>query len=175
MDTSVERAKKDLSSPLTSGSDVRLNLTSQVPTFWEYRRKDDAGAAPDKGFRKQLKKLNPDYEVVWDWGCDKWQICEFPSDGGEPYQILTVEAAGKSYRELGADILLRLQMINPAKVGTKEIIAYLDEMDAQVRRRKKKDFANKIEAISHETFNYAQNILQVQVPKMFSVERMVSV
>jgi len=130
---------------------------------------------PDRGFTKQLKKLNEDYEVVWDWGSAKWEIWEFPSDGREAYHVLTVETQDKEYRQLGADILLKLQQIDPKKIGAKEILAYLEEMDAQERRKRRQAFKDRIESISRETFSYAMGILQVAVPREYSIARVVKV
>jgi len=130
-----------------------------------FRDRHHKGAvAPDRGFTKQLKALDPELEVLWDWVGSKWAIWCFPRDK-EPYHVMTVETEGKTYRELGQDVLLHLMTLNSQRYDTKNIIAYLDEHNAQVQRRKMKDFKNKIDAIARDTFNYAQGILQVQVPR----------
>ena len=68
---------------------------------------------PDKGFTKQLKKIDPELEVCWDWGAEKWEIWCFPTDGRDAYMVTRVQAKGKSYRELGQDVLMnRLNVAN---------------------------------------------------------------
>ena len=80
------------------------------PSFRDYRKLNDAAMTPDKGFVKQLKMLDKEFEVVWDWSSEKWEIWKFPKEfGKEPYHVTTVQTKDKNYRELGADILLQLQ------------------------------------------------------------------
>lgn len=142
-------------------------------SFKDYRTSHSAVMTPDRGFVKQLKMLNKDFEVLWDWASEKWEIWGI-SRGREPYHILTVKGKGKTYRELGADILLNLRKgIYWQTLSAKQICDYLDEMDNQERRRKAKDFRNKIESIANETFDFARNVIKLQVPRCFSVERMV--
>lgn len=127
---------------------------------------------PDKGFVKQLKKLNPDYEVVWDWGSEKWEIWLFRKDC-EPHHVATVQTKDRSYRELGADVLLKLQAGDTTKFSLDELVAYFDEMDKQVIRRQEQDLRNKIESVVKDTFNYARGVLQVQVPQKFRIRRVI--
>jgi len=129
---------------------------------------------PDKGFTKQLKKLHKEFEVVWDWSSNKWEIWQMPKDRKATH-ILTVQTKGKSYRELGADILLSLQKtLSWQHLSAKQICDYLDEMDNQERRRKAKDFKNKIEAITNETFDFSRGVIKIQVPRKFSLGRIVN-
>lgn len=129
---------------------------------------------PDKGFVKQLKMLDPEFEVVWDWGSSRWEIWKFPKElGKEPYHVTTVQTKDKSYRELGADILLKLQWGDSSRFSLDELVNYFDEMDNQVRRRRAKDFKTRIEDITRETKNYV-NVVMMQVPKSLAVGRMVS-
>lgn len=144
-----------------------------TPSFKDYRHKNSAAMAPDRGFSKQLKMLNKDFEIVWDWGANRWEIWSV-SKSREPYHIMTVETEGKSYRELGADILINLRKgIYWQSLSAKQICDYLDELDNQERRRKAKDFKNKIEAIVGETFDYVRNVIKIQVPRKLSLERVV--
>ena len=146
----------------------QLNLS-----FKDYRTSHSAVMTPDRGFVKQLKMLNEDFEVVWDWASEKWEIWGL-SKGKEPYHIMTIQGKGKTYRELGADILLNLRKgIYWQSLSAKQICDYLDEMDNQERRRKAKDFRNKIESIANETFDYARDVIKIAVPRQFSLERMV--
>ncbi len=145
------------------------------PTFRQWRRRNDATMAPDRGFTKQLKCLDKDFEVVWDWGSEVWEIWKFPSDGGMPHYVMKIVAKGKTYRELGADIILRLQeSARLNQMSAKHIGDYLDELDEQEQRRKRKEFRSKIRAIARETYNYAHNVLQIQVPRKFKIARVVN-
>ena len=67
----------------------------KYPSFRDWRQKNPV-MIPDRGFTKQLKKLNKDYEVVWDWGSEKWEIWCFPKDQ-EPYHITTIQTKNKTY------------------------------------------------------------------------------
>jgi len=131
---------------------------------------------PDKGFRKQLKKLHSEFEIVWDWGANKWEIWQCPKEvGREASHVLTVQTEGKSYRELGADILLSLQQtLAWQHLSAKQICDYLDELDNQERRRKAKEFKSKIDAITNETYDFARGVIKLQVPRNFSLGRAVS-
>lgn len=137
----------------------------------DYKCLNDAVMVPDKGFTKQLKMLDPDYEVVWDWGSSKWEIWKFPKDLSEPYHIMTIETKDKSYRELGADILLKMQesiWFRDNFTGD-QLADYFEEMERQAQRRKMKAFRDRIDSVARDTFNWAQGILQVQVPKSSTV------
>jgi hypothetical protein len=133
------------------------------------RHRVDAAMVPDRGFTKQLKALDPELEVLWDWVGEKWAIWSFPKDQ-EPYHVMTVETTGKTYRELGQDILIHLTSLNAQRYDSKSVLAYLDEHNKQVQRRKMKDFRAKIDAIARDTFNYTQGILQIAVPRSYQIE-----
>lgn len=145
--------------------EVQPNL--QLPSFKDYRVQNDAVMVPDKGFTKQLHALDPELEVVWDWGASKWEIWRFPKNGKEPFHCMTVQTQNREYRDLGADILVKLAAGDPGRYTLNELVAYFDEMDNQVRRRKRRDFMNKIESITMETQQYARGVLQVAVPKCY--------
>jgi len=108
------------------------------------------GMVPDRGFTKQLKKLNPDYEVVWDDAIHRWEIWRVTKDGRPPVHVTTFQTKGRKYREVGQDVLLRLQMFD--NFTTKQLIDYFEEMDRQIARKKAKAFRDKIDAIARETF-----------------------
>ncbi len=154
---------------------LELNRLVSRPSFKEWRTGlNDAVMVPDKGFTKQLKKLNKEYEVVWDWGSHKWEIWMFPKAlGEEPYHVLTVQTQGRSYRELGADVLLGLQTFSWEKFSAKELADYLDEMDDQIVRKKEKKFKSLIQDIALDSFiNIHCKI--IQVPKTYKLGRVVS-
>jgi hypothetical protein len=131
---------------------------------------------PDRGFTKQLKCLKDTLEVKWDWGASKWEIWDVPKPGdGKPYHIMTIQTDGKTYRELGSDVLIQMQrnifMMN--NLTTKQICDYLDEMDTQVQRRHERDFRNHLESVALDTFLHAAGVVQIQVPRKYKIERMV--
>lgn len=130
---------------------------------------------PDRGFTKQLKCLNPEFDVVWDWGSANWEIWRFPKEKEkEPNHVMTIRTANKTYRELGADILLKLQEGRQLlELSLNQLTNYFDEMDNQVERRKAQDFKNKIESITKETQQYARGVLSIQVPKKFKIARVI--
>lgn len=134
----------------------------------DWRQRNPVGP-PDRGFVKQLKMLDSEFEVVWDVGSEKWEIWKFPRDRAG-YHILTVQTTGRTYRELGTDILLQMQKIIDQHFNAEKIMNYLVEADRQERRRKEKDFMNKMEAIALDTFNFARGILQVSVPETIGFE-----
>lgn len=150
---------------------------AKAKRFASWRRSNDAAMVPDRGFTKQLKCLKETLEVKWDFGSEKWEIWDVPKPGeGAPYHIMTIQTKGKSYRELGTDVLVQMQrnifMMN--NLTTKQICDYFDEMDAQVHRRNERDFRNKISAIANETFLHAAGVLQVQVPRTLRIERSIA-
>ena len=160
-DTSIENARQ-------AKIDI---LGNKTPKFTEYRSQNHVGMTPDKGFVKQLKKLDSDFEVVWDWASEKWEIWNFPKElGREPYHVTTIQTKNKTYRELGADILLKLQWGAPGRFSLKELTDYFDDMDNQNRRRKMKDFKAKIEDITRETKTFV-NTQFIQVPRSMNVRR----
>ena len=134
----------------------------KYPSFREFRQENPV-MIPDRGFTKQLHKLDKELKVVWDWGSEKWEIWKFPKDAPE-YHVTTIQTKGKTYRQLGADIILNLQQFSFEKYSAKEISDYLIELDNQEMRRKAKDFKNKVESIAKDSFNFARGVLQVSVP-----------
>lgn len=149
------------------------NYNQGNPTFTDYRKQNHVGMVPDKGFTKQLKTLNKDFEVVWDWGSEKWEIWNFEK-GRIPYHVTTIQTQGRSYRELGADILLKLQEGDTTRFTLNELVSYFDEMDDQIERKKRKTFTSRIEAITKETFDYVRGVLKIQVPRKFKVQRVIA-
>lgn len=144
-----------------------------LPSFKEYRRTNDAAMIPDRGFAKQLKAIDKELKVLWDWGAEKWEIWKFPSDGQDPYHVTTIQTKKRTYKELSADVLLSLQRWHPSKVGAKEILAYLEEVETQERRRKAKLFRNKIKDIALDSFDQI-HFLHFQVPRKYAIAKAVS-
>ncbi len=152
-----------------------VNLPS-LPNFEDYRVRNDAVMVPDRGFRKQLKCLDSELDVVWNWGQSLWEIWKFPKDGRLRHHVFSVKTKGKTYRELGADVLLKLQecRLLGERFTVSQLSAYLDELDNQVLRRKDKEFRTKINDIARDTMNYASGVLQVQVPRKMKIGRVVA-
>lgn len=163
-DTSIENARN---------ASISI-LGQKTPKFTDYRSKNHVGMTPDKGFVKQLKKLDKDFEVVWDWSSEKWEIWKFPKEfGADPHHITTVQAKDKTYRELGADTLLNLQWGMPGRFTLNELTNYFDEMDNQIQRRNAKDFKTKIEDITRETKTFV-NSQFIQVPRSMNIRRAIT-
>ena len=170
LDISQDRKKPQ---PMLKQAVPFRGMEESLPSFEQWRSKRDAVMVPDRGFVKQLKKLNPDYEVFWDWGSHKWEIWKVDKDGNGSH-ITTIQTKDRTYRELGADVLLRLQAGDTTRFTPKELYAYFEEMDNQILRRQRKDLQNKIEAIAKETFSWAQGIEMVQVPREYKIRRAVA-
>lgn len=150
-----------------------------VPKFKDYRTTNDGVYVADVGFKKQLWALDDELDVVWDWASGKWEIWRFPGQKGakkkkiddKAFHMMTVQTQDRSFRELGADILLKLQAGDPTRYSLDQLVAYFDQMDDNIQRAKRREIENKIGAITRETADYMRGILKVQVPRAFKVER----
>lgn len=136
---------------------------------------------PDRGFTKQLKALDKELDVMWNWGSEKWEIWRFP-ENKESHHVLTVETKDKTYRQLGTDILLKLQMCDTHRYTLKQLIAYFDELDNQVERRKREEFENKMKDAVDEIWKFhwrpggigfGEVPIRIQVPKQLKVRRVI--
>jgi len=143
-------------------------------TMEQWRAVNHVAMVPDRGFTKQLKKLDPELEVRWDWGSNKWEIWRVPRNGKKPFHMLTVRTDKGDYRELGTDILIKLQFGDPWRYSQKQLEDYLIELDLQTQRRKAKDFRNKIESITKDNLNRLRGVLSVQVPRVYRIGRAIS-
>jgi len=121
---------------------------------------------PDKGFRRQLKTLDKELDVVWDWGCEKWEIWKIPKNG-PAYMVSRVQTQGKDYRELGQDVLINLQM--HLQIGPEKILDYLEEHNNQLRRRRQAAFKAKVLAMAQDAWGPLFTLTS-QVPKDWYVE-----
>lgn len=144
-----------------------------LPSFRERRTKNHVAMVPDRGFTRQLKALDEELEVVWNWGQNVWEIWRFPKQAGkEPQHLISVTTKDKTYRELGADVLLKLQEgRHLAEMPLEKLVKYFDEVDAQLQRRKRKDFSEKMQAIARYTFNLVHNVPVIQVPSSLVIGR----
>jgi len=172
LDLSLQKAKEIRALNQKEDSSV-----PQMPTQLEW--KDFAGLGkgiitPDRGFTKQLHILDEELEVAWDWGSSKWEIWRFPKDGSEAFHIMTVQTKDREYRELGADVLLKLQQGDPARFTGNQFVEYFEEMDRQQRRRKEQEFRDLITDMALDSFiNLHCKI--IQVPQKYAVAGAVAV
>lgn len=131
----------------------------------------------DLGFKKQLWALDAELDVVWDWASAKWEIWKFPGQGKKKvkrmdwksYHVMTIQTKKRTFRELGADILLKLQQGDPHRYTLKEFVAYFDQLDENVRRAKEKAFTEKMNAMHAETFWYHRG-LRKTVPQSYCIK-----
>ena len=171
MDLSLQKAKeiRELNKKADSGVPV-------APTQMEWKEFGGLGqgvVVPDRGFTKQLHALDDELEVAWDWGSEKWEIWRFPKNGEVAHHVMTVQTKDRTYRELGADVLLKLQEGDPARFSAGQFVEYFEEMDRQVRRKKQKEFRTLVHDIALDSFlNIHCKI--IQVPQEYAVERSVS-
>jgi hypothetical protein len=150
-----------------------LEEKSNLPEFSDYRATNDAAMVADVGFKKQLWALDPELDVVWDWASEKWEIWRFPGQGKtktknpadlRAHHVMTIETREKGFRELGADILLKLQQGDTHKFELKQIVAYFDQMDKNLQRAQERNMKARFEALGIETRWFFKG-LRVQVPK----------
>ena len=144
-----------------------MNLHHNLPVSLDYLTLNDSVMVPDVGFVKQLKLIDRDLEVVWDWGASKWKIFKFPEDGSEPYHVLTVQTKDRTYKELSSEVLLKLKQ--SYSMTPRQMVDYIDECNNQVQRRKRKDFFNKIDSIARDTFINIHCKL-IQVPRQYIID-----
>uniref|UniRef100_A0A6M3K2T1 Uncharacterized protein n=1 Tax=viral metagenome TaxID=1070528 RepID=A0A6M3K2T1_9ZZZZ len=136
----------------------------------------------DVGFKKQLWTLDEELDVVWDWASEKWEIWRFPGQGkkltkrmdDKAHHVMTVQTKGRSFRELGADLLLKLQKGDTHKFTLKELVAYFNQMDDNILRARERELENKIGAITLDTFDYVRGVLKIQVPREYKVQRAIA-
>jgi hypothetical protein len=147
------------------------------PHFKDYRTTTDGVMIADIGFKKQVWALDPELDVVWDWQASKWEIWKFPGQGRKlkkridhkAFHIMTIQTQKRNFRELGADILLKLQAGDPNRYSLKEFVAYFDQMDDNIQRAKQRAFKNRMDEAHAETFWYHRG-LRKTVPQNFNVK-----
>lgn len=140
-------------------------MIQERSNFSDFRTTTDAVMIPDPGFVRQLRILDPELFVQWNWLLKRWEIWRKPR-GKEPFFCLRIENQNKTFRQLGADILLKLQAGDPHRYSLNQLVQYFDAIDQHVKTTKQRDFVNKIEAIGKESRWYMAG-LRVQVPRRF--------
>jgi hypothetical protein len=156
------------------------NFTAQsnVPKGKDFKVTDDGVMVADRGFKKQLWALDEELDVVWDWGSEKWEIWRFPGQKGIAkkrvdnlaHHVLTVQTKNRTFRELGADILIQLQKGDPQRFSLKELVNYFDKMDDNIQRAKRKAFKNHLESIRIDNARIFRGSLLKQVPRSFGIK-----
>jgi len=154
-----------------------IHETRSGPRFKDYRTTTDGVMVADMGFKKQLWALDPSLDVVWDWASQKWEIWKFPGQERKKVKrmndkvrhVMTIQTIKRNFRELGADILLRLQAGDPNRYSLEEFVAYFDQMDDNIQRAKAKAFKARMDDAHMETFWY-QRGLRKTVPQNFNVK-----
>lgn len=149
------------------------------PRFKDYRTTNDGVMVADIGFKKQLMALDPELDVVWDWASKKWEIWRFPGQKGKKikrmdhkaFHVMTIQTRNRTFRELGSDILLKLQEGDPTRFTLKQLVTYFDQMDENIQRAKEKELRERISAVARETYDYIRCVPKVQVPRSFKVRR----
>ena len=145
----------------------------------DYRTTKDGVMVADIGFKKQLWTLDPELDIVWDWGSSKWEIWRFPGQAKKKvkrmdhkaFHMMTVQTQKRTFRELGADILLKLQVGDPTRYSLNELCAYFDQLDDNIQRAKEKDFRNKMRDVVFDTFDYVRGVTKIQVPLKYKLRR----
>ena len=140
--------------------------------FKDYRKTNDAVMVADVGFKRQLRALDPELDIVWNG--IKWEIWRFPGQGkrvkkvisSKAVHVMTVQTRGRTFRELGADILLKLQKGDLTKYTLKEICNYFDAMDDNIQRAKAKEMENWFTSRRKEVDWYMRG-LRLSVPQRF--------
>lgn len=138
----------------------------------DFRTTNDAVMVADIGFKRQLRILDPELDIVWNG--TKWEIWRFPGQGKRvkklaskrAVHVMTVQTEGRSFRELGADILLKLQAGDTRRFSTKELVEYFNALDDNIERTKRKEFESWFDARKREVAWFTRG-LRVSVPKRF--------
>ena len=145
------------------------------PKFNEYRAENDAVMVADVGFKRQLRALDPELDVIWDWGASKWEIWRFPGQkdlkkkvNEKAHHVLTIQTQGKKFRELGADILLKLQAGDTQKFTLKQLTNYFDQLDRNIQREKERKLLNNISAMNRDFLEIG--VFKKTVPKEYLFE-----
>jgi hypothetical protein len=153
----------------------------EMPRFNDYRVTEDGVMVADVGFKKQLQTLDPELDVVWDWGAKKWEVWRFPGQKDKKKKrvdekamhVMTIQTRGRKFRELGADILLKLQAGDTTKFSLKELVAYFDQMDENIQRAKRRDLENLLHGITTEFADYMRAVPKIQVPNSYRIQRVI--
>lgn len=149
----------------------RQHKKEKGPAFDEMRRTNDGIYIADYGFKKQLWALDNELDVVWNAAIKRWEIWKFPGQANKKLKafdekakfVMAVQTKNRTFRELGADILVKLQEYSFERFTVKQLCAYLDQQDENILRAKRKSFTNYLESVAKETAWYLKG-LRLSVP-----------
>jgi len=142
--------------------------------FNSFRTTNDGAMIADVGFKKQLQALDKELDVVWDNVANKWEIWKFNGQGDKVKKrldsrarhVMTVQTQDRTFREVGADILLNLQKNDTSKYSLKEIMGYFDQMDENLQRANRKRLDDKLSDCSKELSWHTRG-QRFQIPRRF--------
>ena len=149
-----------------------------IPKHKDFKVTSDGVMVADIGFKKQLWALDPELDVVWDWGSSKWEIWRFPGQKGQKkkrmdskaFHMLTVQTEKRTFRQLGADVLLRLQKGDPTRYSLNQLAAYFDQMDDNIARAKEKKMEDWISSVTCESVDYLRGVVKRAVPFSYKLK-----
>ncbi len=141
-------------------------------SFDEQRQVNSASHVADIGFRRQLWCLDKELDVVWNQYKRIWEIWKFPGQDKKLLKriddqakfVMAVQTKRKTFRELGADILIKLQEYSFERYTVEQLCQYFDKQDEHLKAIKRKDFENKIEAITRDSIDYMRGVTKLTVP-----------
>jgi len=153
-------------------------MGSNYPSFQDFRTTRDGVMVADLGFKKQLWALDPELDVVWDWGSERWEIWRFPGQKNKKFKrinrqahhVMTVQTKDKEFKELGASILIELQKADTHRYGFKELYRYFEQMDENIQRAKQKNFLDEIDSITNESYDYFRGVTKKTVPFSYNIK-----
>jgi len=149
----------------------------KAPVGKDFKTTNDGVMVADVGFKKQLWALDPELDVVWDWGGQKWEIWKFPGQAKrkakrldhKAHHVATVQTRNRSFRELGADILLKLQKFRAERWTLQELCDYFDKMEENIERARERRFADFMDALDKDFADY-RGIFKSQVPFQYKIK-----
>lgn len=129
------------------------------------------------GFKKQLWSLDKTLDVVWNVLGKKWEIWKFPGQennkkkkwNDQAFHVMTIETKKKGFRELGTDVLLKLQEGDTRRFTFNQLIEYFEALDRNIQRQKEKELFNIIHDRNKDWVWYATAVRQ-PVPKEYIFE-----
>lgn len=141
------------------------------------------------GFKKQLWALDKCLDVVWNFIIEKWEVWKFPGQeekkvklwNDQAFHVTTIQTKKKEFRDLGADILLKLQAGDTRKFSLEQLVQYFNQMEKNLVREKNKRLYENIHARNLDLAHYSLTISQpvpkeylFQTPNSLSVQRAIA-
>jgi len=136
----------------------------------------DAAMIASPGFIRQLHALDKRLQPVWNFTKERWEIWCFPGQeekqkrwNSKAYYVMTVQTKDGDYRELGADILIKLQKGDPTRYTLEQLVAYFDELDRNIQREQNRRLMERIGYLNKEWVKYAYTY-SVPVPGCYNIK-----